>query len=202
MKRQARETQLATGEVIENATNNLPAIAAANMPSLQSLKKTVRNVRQHENPQRRQPATLAELELPDDVTLFENGDSFLLYDSGPAAGNNRYFRFPELFSIWPHAIFLLDYSFLGLRPHWKSLLGLIQFSPMALFATWTDCFLSYTRFMEGYVHMLLNGINSYIYLNVSYSSSTVRYCPWYTAISQTNTVRLTRMPSQRLETMR
>ncbi len=90
MKQQARETQLGTGEVIENATNNLPAIAAANMPSLQSLKKTVRNVRQHENPQRRQPASLEELELPDEVTHFENGESFLLYDSGAAAGNNRY----------------------------------------------------------------------------------------------------------------
>ena len=89
MKRQARETQIDTGEVVANATNNLPPIAAVNMPSLQSLRKTVRNIRQLENPQRRQPGNLAELELPDDVTHFDNGESFLLHDSGPQAGNNR-----------------------------------------------------------------------------------------------------------------
>ncbi len=89
MRNEARETNNDTRDVVANATNDLPPEAAVNMPTLLCLKTTVRRVRQRENPQRRQPDSLAELDLPYDVTHFENGENFLIHDSGAAAGKNR-----------------------------------------------------------------------------------------------------------------
>ncbi len=73
------------------AANHLDAAAASQMPSVPNMKRTVERTRMQANGPGRQPTTLAELEIPDNLTRMDNGDEFLLYDSGQAAGNDRYF---------------------------------------------------------------------------------------------------------------
>ncbi len=101
MRRLARETELDTRNVVSQATNNLPDFAAVQMPNLPNLKRTVRRIHQQVDPDRRiQPATLQELAIPDNLAQFENGDSFVLHDSGPDTGNRRYGQHSILYTFF------------------------------------------------------------------------------------------------------
>ncbi len=112
MRRLARETDLETRNVISQATNNLPDFAAVQMPNLPNLKRTVRRIHQQVDPNRRiQPASLQELEIPDSLVELDNGDSFLLYDSGPDTGNRRYFKGKQCFAcVSPKIVFYHFFS--------------------------------------------------------------------------------------------
>ncbi len=90
MKRLARETENTTRDIVATATNHLPPAAAVKMPGLSCLKQTTRREKNRANPiQLRQPASLQDLDIPDDLVQLPNGERFLLFDSGPEAGNRR-----------------------------------------------------------------------------------------------------------------
>ncbi len=76
--------------MVGNATSHLPPVVAANMPTQYNLKKTVQRVRHAMNPAPAAPTSLAELEIPDDLTVLEDGTQFLLHDSGPETGQERF----------------------------------------------------------------------------------------------------------------
>ncbi len=90
MKRLARETENSTRDIVATATNHLPPAAAVKMPGVRCLKQTTRREKNRAHPiQLLQPANLSELVIPDDLVQLPNGESFLLFDSGPEAGNRR-----------------------------------------------------------------------------------------------------------------
>ncbi len=87
--------------LIGQAVNDLPAFAAVKMPSMQSMKKTVqRTQRLHDPIGLAQPLSLDQLDLPDDFVELPNGERFLLHDSGPETGNDRYIGLLLCKSLW------------------------------------------------------------------------------------------------------
>ncbi len=90
LRQLSRNTREEPRIVIGLAANHLDAAAASQMPSVPNMKRTIERTRMLANGPGRQPASLADLEIPDDLVRMDNGDAFLLYDSGPQAGNERY----------------------------------------------------------------------------------------------------------------
>ncbi len=89
MRQISRDTREEPRVVIATATNNLPEAVAHKLPSLPNLKRTVERIRLQNNGPARQPMTLAELEIPADLSQFEDGEPFLFHDSGAGDGNER-----------------------------------------------------------------------------------------------------------------
>ncbi len=91
MKQLARDTRDPTGEIVRQATETLPPLVQAQLPTDFNLKRTIQRAR-FGDAWPALPNTLAELELPDElVKLNENhgNENFLKFDSGPEAGNQR-----------------------------------------------------------------------------------------------------------------
>ena len=83
LKRKAQETQDTTHHIIGQGVMVLTEGAAAKLPKLESLKRTIRRQRQSTTNFRPQPATLEDLQIPDEYQRTNKGDLFLLFDSGP-----------------------------------------------------------------------------------------------------------------------
>ena len=83
VKRRARESidhvHHIVGEELESATVE----TTIKLPKVDSLKRTIRRVRQSNNNVPAQPESLEELIIPLEYRLTAKGDDFLLYDSGP-----------------------------------------------------------------------------------------------------------------------
>ena len=88
LRHQARETRDRTADIINGATGGLPEAVSVQMPSRPNLKRTVQRIRQ-DGDIPPQPRTLAELDIPDDFLRLQNGDQFVMHDSGPETGNER-----------------------------------------------------------------------------------------------------------------
>ncbi len=89
MRHLSRETREDPREVIAAATNHLPEAAANKMPNVPNMKRTVQRIRMRHNGPARQPATLADLVIPDNLAQFDDGEQFLIHDSGAEDGNQR-----------------------------------------------------------------------------------------------------------------
>lgn len=63
------------------------------MPPISCLCRTVQRIRQHSNPQLVNPSCLEDLVLPDHYKITNNGEPFLMFDSG---GKNRYLIFTTI----------------------------------------------------------------------------------------------------------
>ena len=83
LKSKAQETQDITHHIIGQRVMVLTEGAAAKLPRLESLKRTIRRQRQSTTNFRPQPATLEDLQIPDEYQRTNKGDLFLLFDSGP-----------------------------------------------------------------------------------------------------------------------
>ena len=91
LKRKAQETQDTTHHIIGQRVMVLTEGAAAKLPKLESLKRTIRRQRQSTTNFRPKPATLEDLQIPDEYQRTNKGDLFLLFDSGPETQRNVIF---------------------------------------------------------------------------------------------------------------
>lgn len=73
--------------VIAEATATINKVTVAKLPPLDSLRRTIRDVRQRESDFPKRPSTLIDLNIPADLKITKRNEPFLLYDSG--AGNDR-----------------------------------------------------------------------------------------------------------------
>ncbi len=92
IKNLSRETNDQTAEVIRQATENLPEIVQVQLPTVFNLKRCVQRARYGNNNLPVEPASLAELEIPIELSHLNeqhNNEIFLRYDSGPESGDNR-----------------------------------------------------------------------------------------------------------------
>ena len=80
--------------------------AAAKLPKLDSLKRTIQRQRVHYNIVMVQPKSLEQLFLPEEYKLTSKGEPFLLYDSGPETqrilifGTQRNLEMLQLSKVW------------------------------------------------------------------------------------------------------
>ncbi len=96
MKELARTVPQNPRNIVAQATNNLPEAIAVKLPSVPNMKKIVqRQNAQANGPVQVQPQNLADMVIPDELQHLENGQLFLLYDSGVQAGNRRYISLPK-----------------------------------------------------------------------------------------------------------
>ena len=79
LKRKAQETQDTTHHIIGQGVMVLTEGAAAKLPKLESLKRTIRRQRQSTTNFRPQPATLEDHQIPDEYQRTNKGDLFLLF---------------------------------------------------------------------------------------------------------------------------
>jgi hypothetical protein len=69
--------------IVSQASAGLGNAVAAKLPSVNNIKQAVRNVRVRKNVTSAIPRLREEIIFPEEFTVTENGDHFLLYDSGP-----------------------------------------------------------------------------------------------------------------------
>ena len=85
IKRKAKESQDSTHPIIVDSVLTATEGIAANLPKLDSLKRTIQRQRERVLTAPVQPTSLQELELPSEFMRTANEEVFLLYDSGPVA---------------------------------------------------------------------------------------------------------------------
>lgn len=84
-KEEATTSTATTQEIVGNAFLKVPLNAASQMPAEGLLKRTVQRQRTKAANVPAEPATLQDLELPEEYKHLGNGDRFLLHDSGPSS---------------------------------------------------------------------------------------------------------------------
>lgn len=82
IKHFAKTTHSSTKEIIAAATTNLKVATAAKLPTVKLMKRTAVRVRVKENNPPKQPKKISELHLEGEFCVTNNGDNFILYDSG------------------------------------------------------------------------------------------------------------------------
>ena len=83
LKRKAKDTQESSHYIVSDSLQTNTEGAAAKLPKLDSLKRTIQRQRVHHNIVMVQPTSLEQLFLPEEYKLTSKGEPFLLYDSGP-----------------------------------------------------------------------------------------------------------------------
>ena len=83
LKRKARDTQNSTHHIIGETVMMISEGVSVKLPKLESLKRTIRRQRQLTSSVQPQPASLEDLEIPEEYKRTNKGDLFLLFDSGP-----------------------------------------------------------------------------------------------------------------------
>ncbi|XP_072378071.1 uncharacterized protein [Diabrotica undecimpunctata] len=83
MKEVAQQLEHSTQGVVSEISQGLSLAAAAQLPSVSSLKKTVQRVRNELGVTPANPRNLEELVLPTEYKTTTGGELFLLFDSGP-----------------------------------------------------------------------------------------------------------------------
>ena len=93
----AGNTQDPTAQVVTVATNNLTQAAQGALSHLENLKRTVHHQRVVNLAALANPASLADLQIPLEYTQYEKHprvfENFLLFDSGPPSGDDRFLIF-------------------------------------------------------------------------------------------------------------
>ncbi|XP_050501027.1 FLYWCH-type zinc finger-containing protein 1-like [Diabrotica virgifera virgifera] len=84
MKEAAVRTRDTPHYIISNSSCQLHFAASSQLPSIESMKRTIRNVRLKKNSEPTLPKTRAEIQFPDEYRKTDNGEDFLLFDSGYA----------------------------------------------------------------------------------------------------------------------
>ena len=84
---EAINSQAPSQAVAATALSEVPKIVLAEMPTLNSLTRSIRRIRENEEVAPPLPKNLEELIIPEEYQTMENGDKFLAFDSGP--GLNR-----------------------------------------------------------------------------------------------------------------
>ena len=83
MKRKARNSQDSSHHIVgEGLQTVTEGTAAAKLPKLDSLKRTIQRQRVRQQTAPVQPTTLEQLALPEEYKRTSKGEQFLLYDSG------------------------------------------------------------------------------------------------------------------------
>ena len=82
LKRKAKHTQDSSHYIVSDSLQTVTEGAAAKLPKLDSLKRTIQRQRVHHNVVTVQPTSLEHLFLPEEYKLTSKGEPFLLYDSG------------------------------------------------------------------------------------------------------------------------
>ena len=83
VKRKARDTQNSTHHIIGETVMMISEGVSVKLPKLESPKRTIRGQRQLTSNVHPQPASLEDLEIPEEYNITNKGDLFLLFDSGP-----------------------------------------------------------------------------------------------------------------------
>ncbi|KAG8171896.1 hypothetical protein JTE90_004456 [Oedothorax gibbosus] len=89
MKVKAQESDERPPNILCDVACKCSKSAAGKMSTSNALKKTIHRVRTKENHVPVAPESLQQLALTPTYSCSEKGDNFLLYDSGPAAANDR-----------------------------------------------------------------------------------------------------------------
>uniref|UniRef100_A0A6P7GX96 Uncharacterized protein LOC114343419 n=1 Tax=Diabrotica virgifera virgifera TaxID=50390 RepID=A0A6P7GX96_DIAVI len=83
MKELAHQVDLTTQGIIATVSQEVSVGATGQLPSISSLKRTLQNTRQRVEAIPANPRSLTELIIPEEYTRNNNGEPFLLFDSGP-----------------------------------------------------------------------------------------------------------------------
>jgi len=90
LKKAAKATSKSTARVVGTQLANADEALKGILPSTDSLKKSVRTHRSGNQRQvRKKPASLSELEIPNDFHFTKHGSLFLQFDTGMNTGNRR-----------------------------------------------------------------------------------------------------------------
>lgn len=81
IRESARKTEHPPQLIISTVCANVHERTQTLLPSISSMKRTVRNIRAKGNHYPAAPSSLGELQIPDDYRVTSNGTMFLLYDS-------------------------------------------------------------------------------------------------------------------------
>lgn len=84
VKQQAANTQESCQQLVSTAVVGVSSAVAARLPSKNTMKRTIRRIRQHE-PTRANPTSLDDFDVPDELKTTCTGTDFLLFDSGRVA---------------------------------------------------------------------------------------------------------------------
>ncbi|XP_068224462.1 uncharacterized protein [Palaemon carinicauda] len=79
----AKTTQDAPRSVLSNVLEDCDQAVAPKLSKVQSMKRTIRSIRQQTLAVPALPSTCSEIVFPPDLTIALKGDQFLMYDSGP-----------------------------------------------------------------------------------------------------------------------
>ncbi|CAI9727047.1 Hypothetical predicted protein [Octopus vulgaris] len=78
-----KSTQDAPHSVVSSVHDDCDQAVASKLPNMQSIKRTIRSIRQETLTGPALPSTCIEIVFPTELTKSFKGDQFLLYDSGP-----------------------------------------------------------------------------------------------------------------------
>ena len=81
MKKAAKSLKEPTTTLVTTAIGEASIFTAPELPDAHLLARTVRRVRQHNNPQFQTPQSLADLDIPNEYKQTDKGEPFLYYDS-------------------------------------------------------------------------------------------------------------------------
>ncbi|XP_057339449.1 uncharacterized protein LOC130676955 [Microplitis mediator] len=90
MKKTAKSSNEATGVIVSDSIANVSDVAIVDLPNKSCLNRTVQRQRAKNNPQLTNPVDRVDLVIPHHFSTTQNGEKFLLHDSG---GKNRYLLF-------------------------------------------------------------------------------------------------------------
>ncbi|XP_077279214.1 uncharacterized protein LOC143906816 [Temnothorax americanus] len=82
IKKRAKKSSESTGAIVSAGISNITEAAAAELPSVSSLHRTVQRTRTRANPQLPTPSNVKDLEIPEHFKVTNKGESFLMHDSG------------------------------------------------------------------------------------------------------------------------
>ena len=85
IKRQASTTEETTMMIIASQCTGVSEVTAASLPTERALKRQIQRTRNRNGRVPPLPASLEDLNIPDDYKTFDDGELFLLHDSGPGS---------------------------------------------------------------------------------------------------------------------
>jgi len=91
VKERAASTTEATHQIVSSSSANVTAAVATQLPSVANLKQTIRRIRRQEHAPLPTPVSFNDLQLPEEFTVTDRGERFLIHDSGP--GTQRFLIF-------------------------------------------------------------------------------------------------------------
>ncbi|XP_031358774.1 uncharacterized protein LOC116182376 [Photinus pyralis] len=102
IKRMAQQVEPTTQAIVGAASEGLSLAGAGQLPSVSSLKRTIQRARNRYEAIPANPINLTELVLPPEYTVTNNGEPFLLFDSGPGEQRNLLFSSERNLTFMEH----------------------------------------------------------------------------------------------------